>query len=78
MTSEPEIPKGTGRPTSSRTQLDRTMIVEGVHWRVFERESTYDRRRPVLVFESLAITRFVRDYPANWATLSDEELYALS
>jgi hypothetical protein len=34
--------------------------------------------RPSLVFESRDVVRRVRDFPADWPWLSDEELYALS
>jgi hypothetical protein len=41
--------------------------------------SDYDRRRGLsLIFASDVAVRRVRSYPANWATLSDEALAALS
>ena len=51
----------------------------GAHWRVWEVPDMDERRaRPSLIFESEAVIRRVRDYPANWSELSDEELYAAS
>jgi hypothetical protein len=49
-------------------------------WTVRERAApTYDRRAsPDLIFDSAGAVRRVRDYPADWFDLSDEELYALS
>jgi hypothetical protein len=53
---------------------------DGVHWRVFEQAfGDYDRRRGMsLIFASDAAVRRVRDYPADWLYLSDEELIELS
>ena len=58
----------------------RTMQVEHTPWLVYELPpGNYDRREtPSLVFESEGIVRRVRDYPADWRTLSDENLLALS
>ena len=48
-------------------------------WTVRELVASYDRRQaPSLVFSTDDVMRRVRDYPSNWRTLSDEELYALS
>ncbi len=48
-------------------------------WHVYEQPSSYDRRNsPDLVFESASVIRRVRNYPDNWADLSDEELLAIS
>lgn len=51
-----------------------------MHWHVYERAfADYDRRRgPSLVFFSEGAVRRVRDYPADWIELSDEDLIALS
>jgi hypothetical protein len=61
---------------ASRTFLD----VEGTHWRVYEQAfGDYDRRSGMsLIFASEAAVRRVRDFPPDWAELSDEELLALS
>lgn len=56
----------------------RRFLVEGEEWRVYELAPTFDRRHPSLVFESDTSIRRVRSYPADWRTLSDDELFALS
>lgn len=58
----------------------RRLIMDGDVWLVYERASApMDRRStPSLVFECRAVIRRVRDYPANWRELSDEELARLS
>ena len=60
----------------SRTFLD----TEGVHWLVYEQAfAGYDRRSGMsLIFSSDSAVRRVRDYPADWIDLSDEDLAALS
>ena len=70
-----------GLSTESDTPLERCFLdAEGARWRVFEQSFTdYDRRRGrSLIFASEAAVRRVRDFPANWRELSDEELAALS
>jgi hypothetical protein len=58
----------------------RTVLVDGVEWRVYEMPpGMYDRRGPAtLIFESHDVFRRIRTYPADWRTLSDEALYAIS
>lgn len=53
---------------------------DGSRWRVYEQPfSDYDRRTGMsLIFASEAAVRRVRDFPADWTTLSDDELLALS
>ena len=53
---------------------------DGTRWHVSERRfSDYDRRRGTsLIFASDFAVRRVRDFPAHWHELSDEELLALS
>lgn len=53
---------------------------EGIRWQVSERPfADYDRRRGLsLIFASDSAVRRVREYPADWFQLSDEELGALS
>jgi hypothetical protein len=53
---------------------------DGIRWQVSERPfADYDRRRGLsLIFASDAAVRRVREYPANWFSLSDEDLSALS
>lgn len=65
-------------PMDSSAHLTRSFVAEGAMWTVRLRLGTYDRRRPDLVFESEHIIRRVRDYPENWHTLADEQLFALS
>jgi hypothetical protein len=52
----------------------------GREWAVREIGApAYDRRtRPSLLFERDDVIRRVRLYPADWFTLSDEALYAVS
>jgi hypothetical protein len=56
------------------------MDAEGTRWRVYEQPfADYDRRTGMsLIFASEAAVRRVRDYPADWMDLSDQELMALS
>jgi hypothetical protein len=58
----------------------RRLFVDGEHWRVYElAPPTLDRRTsPSLVFENEMTVRRVRQYPADWRTLNDAELLALS
>lgn len=54
--------------------------MDGELWTVYERAAgPLDRRQtPSLVFESRSAIRRVRDYPADWRTLSDTALMRLS
>ena len=58
----------------------RVLEVNGLRWSV--REVPYppiDRRSGTcLIFDAESVIRRVRNFPGNWATLSDAELYALS
>lgn len=53
---------------------------DGTRWRVYQQAfADYDRRSgESLIFASESAVRRVRDYPADWQQLSDEELLALS
>ncbi|CAN5801174.1 hypothetical protein BH11GEM1_BH11GEM1_17720 [soil metagenome] len=67
--------------TDSSTPRARTLLdSEGSQWRVFEQAfADYDRRSGLsLIFASDAAVRRVRDYPANWFDLPDDELLTLS
>jgi hypothetical protein len=66
--------------TSAAAQVRAFVDRDGTRWQVTERPfADYDRRRGLsLIFASDAAVRRVREYPANWATLSDDELLALS
>jgi hypothetical protein len=67
--------------TGARAETARVFYdADGICWHVYEQPSSeYDRRRGVsLIFASEAAIRRVRTYPADWRTLSDEDLAALS
>ena len=60
---------------------DRRSIVggDGCEWLVRELETrSADSTSKSLVFERPEVVRRVRDYPGNWASLSDDQLYSLS
>jgi hypothetical protein len=61
---------------ASRTFLDS----EGTQWQVYEQSfGDYDRRTGMsLIFASEAAVRRVRDFPADWMQLSNDDLLALS
>jgi hypothetical protein len=66
---------------SDASDMSRTFIdADGIRWHVHEQAfSEYDRRRGIsLIFASEAAVRRVRDYPADWCTLTDAELAELS
>ena len=58
----------------------RLLVHDGIEWAIYERAwGEYDRRSNTrLVFESDGAVRVVRSFPAEWFTLSDDELIALS
>lgn len=67
--------------TDSTAPRARTLFdAEGVQWRIFEQAfSDYDRRNGLsLIFASDSAVRRVRDYPASWFDLPDDELLMLS
>ena len=73
--------KGAASSSASASAAERHFVdADGVRWRVFEQAfSDYDRRRGnSLIFASDGAVRRVRDFPANWASLSDAELAKLS
>lgn len=53
---------------------------DGVRWQVYERQvNDYDRRSGIsLIFASEGAVRRVRNFPADWDTLSDQDLLAVS
>ena len=60
---------------------DRRSILggDGCEWLVREVETRdAGSASRSLVFERPEVVRRVRDYPGNWATLSDEQLYRVS
>ena len=58
----------------------RRLVADGHTWLVREVAAPLaDRRGPSsLVFDAEVVVRRVRQYPADWFKLSDEELYALT
>lgn len=54
----------------------RHFRIAGELWSVYE--DTHVDWGQSLIFESVKIGRRVRNYPAAWRELSDEQLYALS
>ena len=63
------------------TNAPRSFVdAEGVRWRVYERQvDDYDRRSGMsLIFASEGAVRRVRNFPADWSSLSDQALIALS
>lgn len=54
----------------------RIVVSTGVTWTVYEDRKSYVG--PSLIFESDKISRRVRNYPPDWAKLTDEKLIALS
>jgi hypothetical protein len=58
----------------------RPLQVDGTLWRVYELPAMpFDRRTsPSLVFESDTAVRRVRVYPADWRSLTDQQLFELS
>jgi hypothetical protein len=68
------------RPRDAAQTVRTFVDAEGVSWRVHEQAfSEYDRRKGrSLIFASDGAVRRVRDYPAEWMTLTDMELSDLS
>jgi len=68
------------RPLQHAQRNARRLAIEGEMWLVYELPPpAFDRRStPSLIFESNVSMRRVRNYPADWRTLSDEALTALS
>jgi hypothetical protein len=59
-------------------RVARVLEREGRQWLVFEHVRPFDRRSsPDLVFESDAVVRRVRNYPADWHRLTSDQLWAL-
>lgn len=60
--------------------MRRVLGTDGREWRVREvPHPPYDRRAgSCLIFDTTDAARRVRDYPANWFDLTDDELFALS
>src|SRR5207253_330002 len=76
-------PMVAGRRSSKLDELHRTarqFWVDGILWLAYELPaSQFDRRATAsLVFETDAVMRRIRNYPANWRELHDKDLVALS
>ena len=72
---------GAAEGASEIRNTERTFVdADGIRWRVYEQAfADYDRRRGMsLIFASEGAVRRVRDYPPDWATISDAALAALS
>ena len=72
---------GSYRPVHELARTNgRTLLIDGVEWRVYELPpGAYDRRGlATLIFESQDMFRRIRSYPADWRSLSDDALYAVS
>ena len=61
-------------------QRARLFFRDDAQWRVTEREYPLPDRRTgrFLIFESEAVVRRVRNYPLDWFSWSDDDLYSLS
>jgi len=59
--------------------LTRAVFIDGVLWTIYERPpQNFDRDAgPSLIFESDAMVRRVKHYPADWRELSGTALAAL-
>lgn len=68
------------RSMQEAQRTGRRLVVDGMPWLVYELPALpFDRRStPSLVFESDSSVRRVRNYPADWRTLGDDDLFALS
>ena len=61
------------------TLVSRRFAVAGGAWVVCEDpDASPPKFGPALVFYGPGTARRVREYPANWMELSDDELYAVS
>lgn len=57
----------------------RILTVAGVRWTIAEAPHPYDRRtRSDLLFQCDTLTIRIRRYPANWRSLTDDELWDLA
>jgi len=78
--SEPSKPRESTAPERGEERVRVFVDLDGTRWQVKEMPfSNYDRRRGrSLIFWSEGAVRRVRDYPANWHELSDDDLALLS
>ena len=66
------------QPTSVGSDPIRFIAPCGTHWAVYEIKDPAAESGRALIFVSDAGFRRVRDYPADWDTLEDDKLWALS
>ena len=64
---------------AAQAQAKRIMV-DYVLWLVYELPpSPYDRRStPSLIFENDLVMRRVRNFPSEWRSMTDDELFAVS
>lgn len=74
--SKPDLTNG-GATTPTRV---RQLEADGHRWTVHETAApAFDRRTGThLLFDCESVVRRVRNFPANWAELSNDALYALT
>ena len=79
MSSTPDDSSST-RNAEQSALPSRRFHADGEIWSVREVTApAFDRRGGThLIFEGLEVMRRVRNFPADWTSLSDDELYALS
>ena len=81
MSESPNPNESTAQSEKNAEEPVRVFLdVDGTRWQVREMPfSNYDRRRGrSLIFWSDGAVRRVRDYPADWHELSDDDLLLLS
>jgi hypothetical protein len=76
-------PNAHGDKTKAGTEPNPSRVfhdADGQRWQVFEKAfDAFDRRSGAsLIFVSEVAMRRVRNYPANWMELTDDELATLS
>lgn len=78
FSSPPAESHGSDTPVAARER--RVLGPDGREWRVREAPlPAFDRRKGYcLIFEAVGAARRVREYPHDWFTMPDAELYALS
>jgi hypothetical protein len=79
MSSTPDDSNSTRNAEQSALH-SRRFFADGEIWSVREVPApAFDRRGGThLIFEGLEVMRRVRQFPADWMSLPDDELYALS
>ena len=77
MADKPKDQKELGK--SPAPERVRRISADGLRWYVHEVPApAFDRRGGMhLLFDGESIMRRVREFPANWFDLSDDELYDL-